>query len=148
MQLLSNAFGNNQTIPTKYTCEGESVSPPLEIKDVPENTKTLALTMNDPDAPSGNFVHWLVWNVDPEMTEIKEGSPLANYVTGRTSTGKTEYMPPCPHHGESHHYVFKVYALNDVLDLQNGSNLDMLNEAMKGRIIEEAELVGVFQPQL
>src|SRR5438874_13828697 len=114
MTLSSPAFANNGEMPKKYGCSasgGAAVSPPLTIAVVPQEAKSLALIVDDPDAPGGTFTHWVVWNIAPTTTSIAEGLPPAGASEGRSSSGKNGYAAPCPPSGE-HHYVFTLYALD------------------------------------
>lgn len=143
MQIISPAFKDNDSIPAKYTCDGQNINPPLEFFDVPPGAKSLTLTMEDPDAPMGTFIHWVVWNIDPSTKEIYEHSIPANAMQGITSKGKPGYAGPCPPKG-THRYFFKVYALNATLDLPGNTDKKMLEEAMKNHIIAKGELVGLY----
>jgi len=143
MKINSSAFSEEETIPKKYTCEGEDVNPPLEFKGTPKDTKSLALIVDDPDAPGKTFVHWLVWNIDPEIKKIEENSVPEGAIQGKTGFGKTEYGGPCPPSGE-HRYFFKFYALDKELDLPSGAEKEDLKESMEDHILEEAQLVGVY----
>ncbi len=107
MKLTSPTFTNNSNLPTKYTCDGQGINPPLVISGVPANAQSLALISDDPDAPIGTFVHWLVWNIDSKITEIKENSIPQGASLGKTSAGTTGYVAPCPPSG-THRYFFKV----------------------------------------
>ena len=137
----SMAFANNGHIPPKYTCEGENVNPPLEISDIPEDTKSLALIMEDPDAPGGDFTHWLIWNVSPSE-EIAENSNQG--ISGMNDFGKTGYGGPCPPSGV-HHYYFKIYALDKELNISAGESKAALLEGMNGHILATGELMGRFK---
>lgn len=143
MKIFSPAFQNGQPIPAKYTCDGENVSPPFAFFEVPPAAKSLALIVDDPDAPSGNFVHWVVWNIGPHMKEIAEGSVPAGTMEGMTGFGKPGYGGPCPPSGE-HHYFFKLYALDSLLNLPAGTGKAALEKAMEGHILEKTELVGLY----
>lgn len=110
MQLSSSAFSEGESIPAKYTCDGENVSPPLEISDIPENAQSLVLIMDDPDAPAGTWVHWVVYGIDPSTTKIEENSNQLAGI-GYNSWNKLEYGGPCPPSGE-HRYFFKLYAID------------------------------------
>lgn len=134
MKLTSPAFQNNAVIPARYTCDGENVNPPLTISEVPAGTQSLALIVHDPDAPRGNWTHWLLWNIDPATTSIAENSVPAGAVQGVTDFGSAAWGGPCPPSG-THRYIFTLYALDAKLDLS----------AMQGHILEEAELVGNYQ---
>ena len=136
----SSAFDNMSAIPTKYTCEGENVNPPLAIEDVPGGTKSLALIVNDPDAPNGLFDHWIVWNIPPNAAIPENTNPGLN---GTNSFGDQGYGGPCPPSG-SHRYYFKVFALDAELDLQAGANKTQLQNAMKEHIITAGELMAHY----
>lgn len=143
MKLTSPVFNNNQNIPKKYTCDGENVNPSLSIYEVPQNTKSLTLIMDDPDAPMGTWVHWTVWNIDPKTTEIAENSVPNNATQGTTSFGKPGYGGPCPPSG-THRYFFKLYALDTTLTIPSSSDKADLEKTMEGHIFEKAELVGLY----
>ncbi len=143
MQIKSSSFENGQSLPAKYTCDGEGVNPPLQISEIPEGTKSLALIFDDPDAPSGDFVHWLAWNINPGTSEIKENSVSEGAIEGITSFGSTGYGAPCPSSG-AHHYYFKVYALDIELDLTPNTKKPDLENAMVGHIIDKAEIIGLY----
>src|SRR3989344_1638301 len=136
MQILSSAFKENDFIPSKYTCDGNDVSPPLEFINVPKEAKSLALIMDDPDAPMGTFVHWVVWNILSSTKKISEGEELT-FPQGKTDFGKLGYGGPCPP-SKIHRYFFKLYALNTILNIRPGSTKQELEKAMKGHIIEMA----------
>ncbi len=144
MELLSPAFNNNDFIPQKYTCDGENISPPLIIKEVPQGTKSLVLIVDDPDAPIKVWVHWLVWNISPSVKEIKEGEKVEGAVEGLNDFGRNSYGGPCPPRGV-HHYHFKLYALNKTINLPSSSRKKDLEEAILGSVIAKAELVGLYQ---
>jgi Raf kinase inhibitor-like YbhB/YbcL family protein len=142
----SSAFKEGGTIPEKHTCDGENVNPLLEILGAPEGTKTLALIMDDPDATSGGvWVHWLIWNIEPKTQYIHEDNLPAGAVLGTTSFGKIGYGGPCPPRGnEPHRYMFKVYALDSVLDLAEGAKKEELLQAMEGHVLDEGVLIGLY----
>jgi len=146
MKLNSTAFSNNAALPAKYSCDGQRINPPLEISDVPANTQTLALIFDDPDAPAGTFVHWVIWNIDPKIAEIAENSTPVGAKQGTNSAGKTGYFPPCPPSG-THRYIFKLYALDTVLNLTPNAGKDNLEQAMQGHILDAAELIGLYSRQ-
>lgn len=143
MQITSSAFKNNESIPAKYTCDGENINPPLQFSAVPETAKSLALIMDDPDAPRGTFVHWTLWNISPEQKEIAANSVPAGTVEGLTSFGKPGYGGPCPPAG-THRYFFKLYALDELLDLNPDADKAKLEQAMEGHVLAQAELVGLY----
>ncbi len=146
MKLTSPAFLNNQFIPSKYTCDGNGINPELNISDVPEDAKSLALIMHDPDAPiAGGFTHWVIWNVDPETTVIAENSvPGIAAVQGFTNQNRAGYVGPCPHQG-MHHYEFKIYALDAKLNLALSSRKADLERAMEGHILDQTTLTGLYK---
>lgn len=144
MKILSSDFNNNRYIPVKFSCEGEEINPNLEISEVPERAGSLALIVDDPDAPGGGWVHWLLWNIDVEHSIIRENSVPEEAVEGVTSSGKPGYNGPCPPRG-THRYFFTLYALDNLLDLPASAGKKELLEAMDGHIIAQAELVGLYQ---
>src|SRR5512143_1842292 len=144
LKLSSSAFKHNYSIPSKYTCDGADVNPPLVIENAPLNTKSLALIVDDPDAPAGNWVHWVVWNIDPTTNEIKENTVPSGALQGINDFRRHDYGGPCPPSG-THHYFFKLYALDMVLNLGQKANKAELERAMKGHIITQGELIGLYR---
>jgi Raf kinase inhibitor-like YbhB/YbcL family protein len=143
--VTSVSFQKNGMIPAKFTCEGENISPALHIEHIPAGTKTLALILHDPDAPvAGGFTHWVVWNIEPEMKEIPENFHGASQ--GYNSAGKTGYTGMCPPSG-IHHYHFKVYALETRLAIDPATDKKGLEHAMKGHILCEGEIIGLYKKQ-
>ncbi len=140
IKLSSPAFEPNQTIPKKYSCDGEN--PPLAIENIPKNTESLSLIVDDPDAPSGNFVHWVLFNISPQQKTIDEST--APGVEGKNSLGTAGYTGPCPPCGKLHHYHFKIYALNTILNLTENATKRELESAMKNHIIAQGRLIGLF----
>ena len=142
-QLLisSPAFENEGDIPAKYTCEGEDINPQLKVDNIPENTKTLAIIAEDPDAPKGTFDHWLVWNVPPDG--IIEENRIAG-ISGTNGGGKTGYYGPCPPSG-THRYYFHVFALDSSLHLQGGADKKTLQDAMEPHILAKGTLMGRYK---
>ena len=143
MKIESTAFGNNGRISTKYTCDGENISPPLAFSCVPQEAKTLALIVDDPDAPVGLWVHWLLWNISLETKTIGENSIPKGADEGITSFGVAHYGGPCPHDGE-HRYFFKLYALDVDLELPKGATKEQLEEAMMGHVLDKSEIIGHY----
>lgn len=143
MKIESSAFQHNQFIPSGYTCQGQNVNPPLAFSDVPGEAKSLALIMDDPDATVGTWVHWTVWNINPQTKEIGQNSVPAQTTEGVTSFGKPGYGGPCPPTG-THRYFFKLYALNTILTLNSESGKEDLEKAIEGHILEKAELIGLY----
>lgn len=142
MLVKSPAFENNKLIPAKYTCDGADVNPLLTIEGVPDETKGLALIVDDPDAPMGTFDHWIVWNIPPDTREIGENTIPGT--EGISSYRKHAYGGPCPPYG-THRYFFKVYALDVELDLKTNSTKKDVEKAMKGHILAEGVLVGLYR---
>jgi len=142
MKLSSAAFENNSMIPSEYTCDGQDVSPPLTIFGVSSKAKSLALIMDDPDAPGGTFTHWVVWNTSPDKTEFIKGEKIS-FPQGKTSFGDIGYGGACPPSGV-HRYFFKLYALNSMLDLEEGATKKDLEKVMIGKIIEQTTLIGKY----
>jgi Raf kinase inhibitor-like YbhB/YbcL family protein len=142
MKITSSAFQEGASIPSKFSCDGANTSPPLQIADVPLGAKSLALIVDDPDAPSGLFTHWTVWNISPQINAIAEGSAPKG-VLGTNDFGKSGYGGPCPPSG-THRYYFKIFALDRELDLPFGAKRGQLDEAMKGHIVAQGELMGRY----
>lgn len=144
--LKSSAFKNNDLIPTKYTCDGENVNPLIEILNMPAEAKSLALIMDDPDATGGvTWDHWLMWNIDPKTHYIPEDSVPAGAILGKTSFGKTGYGGPCPPKGSKpHRYMFKIYALDTLLDLAEGAAKSELLKSMEDHILDEGLIIGLY----
>ncbi len=139
--VTSPAFENNQFIPAKYTCDGNNVNPPLTIEGIPEGTKTLALIVDDPDAPMGTWDHWVVWNIPP-TSKIEEDTVPGT--EGMNDFRRRSYGGPCPPSG-THRYFFKVYALDVKLDLSPASRKSDLEKAMQGHILAEGTLIGLYR---
>ncbi|MFH2027910.1 MAG: YbhB/YbcL family Raf kinase inhibitor-like protein [Nanoarchaeota archaeon] len=137
---LSSAYGNNEDIPPKYTCQGDNVNPPLNIKDMPEKTASLVLIFDDPDAVAGVWDHWIVFNIKPTNTISENSIPGTE---GKNSWGRNSYGGPCPPSG-THRYIFTIYALDSTLDLSKGASNAQIHESMKGHILAEAKLVGKY----
>lgn len=150
MQLKSTEFKENGQIPQKYTCEGQNLSPPLQIEGVPEGAESLALILDDPDAPHGTFIHWVFWNVPPEIAALPEGvgnSPagiLGEAKQGKNSFGEIGYGGPCPPRGE-HRYRFHLYALDQALSLPEEAGSKELVQAMSGHILAQVTLTGRYR---
>lgn len=144
LSLSSRAFSQNSRIPEKYTCDGENVNPPLRIENTHSDAQSLALIMDDPDAPKGTFVHWILWNIHPQTTEIGENAIPEKAEQGYNNFGKHSYGGPCPPSG-SHRYFFKLYALDTRLNLGPQTMKDDLVKAMEGHIIDATELIGLYR---
>jgi Raf kinase inhibitor-like YbhB/YbcL family protein len=143
MKLLSPDFSDGGNIPERFTCEGKDVSPTLTIDGVPKETRSLVLIVDDPDAPGGNFTHWLMWNIMPNLTEIVANKPPAQAVQGVNDFGKSKYSGPCPPHGV-HRYYFRLYALDTSVALPPKSRRNVLDSTIKGHIIGQATLMGTY----
>jgi len=143
LELLSPAFEADDIIPVKYTCDGEGINPPLEIHNIPDDAETLALIVEDPDAPGGTFDHWLMWNIQP--VDLIDENTIPG-ISGTNSAGKTGYHPPCPPKGV-HRYYFHVYALDSELDLAPHASKENLLQAMKSHILAEGTIMGRYERQ-
>lgn len=143
MKITSSAFENNQPIPKKYSCQGEDINPPLKFEEVSAQAKSLVLIMDDPDAPGGTWVHWVVYNINPKTTEIAENSLPTEATVGQNSWPKNSYGGPCPPSG-THRYFFKLYALNKALDLDSRANKSKVEDSIQDALIDQAELVGLY----
>lgn len=144
LAISSPAFKQNEHIPSKYTCDGADVNPPLAFAGVPPEAKALALIVDDPDAPRGTWVHWVVWNIDPKTREIKENSAPPGAKQGINDFGNNVYNGPCPPPG-THRYFFKLYALDTMLDLGLNTRKAALESAMKGHVTARAEFYGLYK---
>jgi len=143
-KISSSAFEKGGEIPQKYTCDGENVNPPLQFENVPAKTKSLALVFDDMDAPKGSYVHWILWNIAPNIKEIKEKSVPEGAVQGENGFKKQNYGGPCPPR-RAHKYVFKIYALDSPLKLDPHSTKTDLEKAMEGHVIAQAQWMGVYK---
>ncbi len=153
MKLSSPQFEQNEFIPSRYTCDGDNINPPLIIENAPEEAQSLVLVMDDPDIPVEIkekigikvFDHWIVFNIDPETEQIEENSLPG--ICGSNTRGDHEYTGPCPppqYEPKVHRYFFKLYALDIMLNLKEGATKKEIEEAMEGHIIAKAELVGKY----
>ena len=148
-RLTSPAFRNGEVIPKRYTCEGLDISPPLNWSGYPSETKSFVLIVEDPDAPGGVFTHWIAYNIPADVNELKEGLEKveklpSGIMQGVNDFGRIGYGGPCPPPGKPHRYVFKLYALDVVLDLKPGASKDEVLKAMSGHILAEATLTGLY----
>ena len=142
--LESGSFEHAQAIPKRHTCDGEDLSPPLRWSNLPEGTRSLALVLDDPNAPGGVFTHWLAWGLDPAAEGLGEGEPAPR--EGQNDFGTTGYRGPCPPPGHGRHrYVFRLYALDAELDLGAGAAKAELEQAIEGHVLTTAELVGTYE---
>ena len=143
-KISSSAFKNGGEIPQKYTCDGENVNPSLQFEHVPAKAKSLALVLDDMDAPRGSYVHWILWNIAPNIKEIKEKSVPEGAVQGTNGFKKNHYGGPCLPR-RAHRYVFKIYALDIFLNLDPRSAKTDLEKAMEDHVIAQAQLMGVYK---
>jgi len=143
MKITSSAFQEGGDIPSKFSRDGGNVNPPLRIEGTPQNAKSLVLIVDDPDAPVGLFTHWLVWNIDPKTTEIPEKSLPKGAVQGTNDYPNLGYGGPQPPSG-THRYYFKIFALDQTLDLPSGAKRQELDKAMNGHIIAQGQSMGRY----
>ena len=143
MKIKTTTFQEGGKIPSKFTCDGADANPPLRFEGTPAEAKTLALIVDDPDAPGGLFTHWLVWNIDPKTTSVEENSAPSNGVQGKNDFGKSGYGGPCPPSG-THRYFFKIFALDRQLDLAADSKRAQLDAQIRGHIVAQGELIGRY----
>ncbi|MBF0569909.1 MAG: YbhB/YbcL family Raf kinase inhibitor-like protein [Candidatus Omnitrophica bacterium] len=142
MTLTSPDFQHNSSIPPKFTCQGVGLSPNLVITGAPQGAKSLALIVDDPDAPNGMWVHWVVFNIDPRTTSIAQGTVPG--VQGWNDFGRVDWGGPCPPRG-THRYFFKIYALDIQLPLKPGAKKSDVEQAMQGHVLDKAELIGGYK---
>ncbi len=148
--IKSSAFANNAPMPAKYTCDGANLSPPLEWSNIPKGTKSFVLVCLDPDAPSGTFTHWIVYNIPPTMTKLgenlaKTGESKSGIRQGKNDFGKIGFGGPCPPVGKPHRYQFQLSALKTKLTLKAGASLSQLEAAIGENRLGEAEIIGTYQ---
>lgn len=150
MQLTSTAFAENTPIPAKHTCDDKNISPPLKWSGVPPGAKSLALIADDPDAPVGTWVHWVLYDLPPTLSELPEDQPKSQFVAGTARQGLNDfrhlgYGGPCPPPGKPHRYFFKLYALDTLLDLKPGATKKDIERAMEKHILAQAQLMGTYK---
>lgn len=141
MKITSPAFKENQPIPVRYTCDGNNINPPLIFEDLPKQAKSLTLVVDDPDAPVGIWTHWVLYDIPPNVKEIKENSSAG--LEGLTSSGNHGYGGPCPPSG-THHYRFKLFALDKTLGMAGFPDRKTVEAAMTGHIILQSNLIGLY----
>ncbi|MBM3137805.1 MAG: YbhB/YbcL family Raf kinase inhibitor-like protein [Chloroflexi bacterium] len=149
MKLISPVFLHQSLMPSVYTCDGKNISPQLVWDDLPKGTQSLALIMDDPDATSGTWVHWVIFNIPSSKSSLEENFPKERELSngakqGVNSSGKIGYIGPCPPSG-THRYIFKLYALSQSLNLEAGCTKEELLKAMKNKILEETQIIGLYQ---
>lgn len=150
IKVSSTAFKNGGFLPVQYTCDGNNISPPLNFSSIPEDTQSLALILEDPDAPGGTFTHWIIYNLPGNTTNLTENIPTDDTLEngaeqGVNDFGQIGYGSPCPPPGLPHRYIFKLYALNVKLDLSLGATKKQLLGVMKGHILQEGKLIGHYK---
>ncbi|KTD21953.1 Phosphatidylethanolamine-binding protein [Legionella lansingensis] len=143
LSIESPAFANNGFIPVQYTCDGADSSPPLLWKDAPVQTKSYVLIVDDPDAPAGTWVHWVLFNIPADVKQLNGSGLPAGAESGKNSWGKVGYGGPCPPSG-THRYFFKLYALDTVLTLTSSANKQDVLKAMQNHVLESSELIGLY----
>lgn len=145
--LHTNAFRNLGPIPKLYSCDDQDISPDLTWQNIPAKTKSLALILSDPDAPSGTFYHWVLYNIPPTLTNLPEGIHQLpeGVMVGKNSWGKQQYNGPCPPKNAEHRYVFTLYALDIMLPLNAGADVSALMSAMRNHVVNKAILTGLFK---
>lgn len=143
MTITSTAFENYGPIPRDYTCEGNNYSPPLTFSQTPKEAQSLALIVEDPDSSNGTFIHWILYNIPPSTLQLLKNQVPTNSIQGMTDFGKASYGGPCPASG-THRYFFKLFALDTVLNMPSGVTKKILEEKMKGHILDTAELIGLY----
>lgn len=146
LTLTSDAFNNNASIPLQYSGKGQDISPPLAWSNPPSGTQSYALICDDPDAPSGTWTHWVLYNIPSTVNHIDEGKLPKEATLGKNSWGKTSYGGPNPPSG-THHYIFTLYALDAPLALPSGLTSDQLRQAMDGHVLDKATLIGTFKKE-
>lgn len=143
IQLTSDAFANGQSIPSKYSCKGKNISPALAWTEPPTGTQSLALIMDDPDAPGGTWVHWVLFNIPASTRNLQEDLQASGMSLGKNSWGDMRYGGPCPPSG-THRYFFKLYALDTTINLLPGATKEQVLKEMEGHVLAQGELVGTF----
>lgn len=151
LTVTTNAFPSGDPIPQKYTCQGEDISPPFALHNVPESAASLVLLVDDPDAPNKTFTHWVLFNLSPETTVLSEGLDVDEHLgddvplEGVNDFGGAGYGGPCPPPGTRHHYHFRFYALDTRLELESGATRKQVTQAMDGHVLDETDYIGTFE---
>jgi len=145
MTITSPAFQNMETIPVRFSGEGEDLLPPLNFSNIPPSTKSLALIIDDPDAPMGTWVHFVLFNISPKIAGLKEGETPKGAIKGLNSANELKYHGPYPPPGKAHRYFFSLYALDITLNLKEGYKKPDVEGAMQGHILSKAELIGLYK---
>jgi len=148
LEIISPVFRNDCPIPPQYTCRGQNVNPPINIFNVPKGTESLTLIMHDPDAVSGDFLHWLMWDIPPSTESIAVNSVPIGARQGINGAGQPGYTGPCPPQGTgTHHYIFDFYALDTTLDLPDNSGIEDVIKAQKGHVLNHGDLIGLVEAE-
>ncbi|WGV27361.1 YbhB/YbcL family Raf kinase inhibitor-like protein [Halotia branconii] len=153
MEIRSSAFFIGNTIPFKYTCDGDDISPPIHWEAPPQQTKSFALIVDDPDAPDETFTHWVIYNIPADTRELPEDVPKQSQLPdgvlqGENSFGKVGFGGPCPPKNETHRYFFKIYALDQMLDLPAEANKQQLLAAIDNHVLDKAEVMGRYAREI
>jgi Raf kinase inhibitor-like YbhB/YbcL family protein len=150
MEIRSSAFFIGNTIPFKYTCDGDNISPPLHWEAPPQGTKSFALILDDPDAPNGTFVHWVIYNIPADTRELPEGinETADGILQGENSFGNLGFGGPCPPKNQTHRYFFKIYAIDQMLNLPARASKQELLVAIEGHVLDKAELMGRYAREI
>ena len=143
IKVTSTAFKDGEIIPKQYTCDGNDISPPLTWSGAPQETKSIALICDDPDAPMGTWVHWVLYNIPPSTVDLPEGVTGVG-LDGRNDFRRNGYGGPCPPKGSTHRYYFKLYALDILVELKPGATKGDLEKAMSGHILAQGQLMGKY----
>lgn len=143
IQITSSAFNEGDKIPRLFTCDDKNVSPPLDWTGVPSNAESLVIIMDDPDAPAGDWVHWVLYDLKPDLKGLKQGM-TENGIAGQNDFRRTGYGGPCPPKGSTHRYYIKIYAVDAKLGLQEGASRTQVEKLMKGHILAQGQLVGRY----
>ena len=148
--IIESIFQNQKPIPIQYTCDGDDISPPLKFQGIPSHAKSLVLIVDDPDAPRGTFDHWIVWNIPPHIQSLSESAKELfeeerTIKQGLNDFKELSYRGPCPPAGKPHRYFFKLYALDTLLNLEEGASKQEVEKAMQGHILDQTALVGTYQ---
>lgn len=144
LHVSSQSFAHEGNIPDQFTCAGKNIVPHISWTDAPDGAKSFALICDDPDAPKGTWVHWIVFNIPSNVTEVGNGMPIIG-IQGNNSWDKPSYGGPCPPAGKAHRYVFTIYALNTMLNLKLGATKEALLQAMQGHVLAQGVLIGLYQ---
>ncbi|MCS6956779.1 MAG: YbhB/YbcL family Raf kinase inhibitor-like protein [Patescibacteria group bacterium] len=145
MKIYSKDFKQGEYIPRKFTCDDIDINPEIIIEDIPQNAKSLVLIVDDPDAPTGIWTHWIAWNISPKIKIINQGETPAGAVEGQNDFGMIGWGGPCPPSGRPHRYFFKVFALDRVIDLKTGASRQDLEQAINGYVLDQAEFFGLYK---